>query len=102
MIRPTPRSTLVPYTTLFQSEEIQGLLENAEGIGSVRQPELADLIEAHQLDALETDALFNELERRGIDVVVEEPEREKEKEPAPPPLQTPYETTTDALQLFLL
>src|SRR5216117_3311257 len=92
----------VEIESILQHEEIQGLLESAEGTGSVRQPDLTDLIEVHQLDALETDALFNELERRGIDVVVEEPEREKEKElPPPPPLQTSYETTTDALQLFL-
>ena len=89
----------VSIESILQHEDIQGLLENAETSGSVRQPELADLIEAHQLDELETDALFNELERRGIEVV-EEPEKEKEKEP-PPPLQTSYETTTDALQLFL-
>src|SRR6184192_1003117 len=97
----TNREMTVEIESILQHEEIQGLLENAEGTGSVRQPELADLIEVHQLDALETDALFNELERRGIDVLVEEPEREKEKEPPPPPLQTSYETTTDALQLFL-
>jgi len=89
----------VSIESILQHEDIQGLLENAETSGSVRQPELADLIEAHQLDELETDALFNELERRGIEVV-DEPEKEKEKEP-PPPLQTSYETTTDALQLFL-
>ncbi|MGZ8701488.1 MAG: sigma-70 family RNA polymerase sigma factor, partial [Gaiellaceae bacterium] len=89
----------VDIESILQHEDIQGLLENAESTGSVKQPELAELIEAHQLDALETETLFNELERRGIDVVVEEPE--KEKEPAPPPLQTSYETTTDALQLFL-
>jgi RNA polymerase primary sigma factor len=89
----------VEIESILQHEDIQVLLENAEGTGSVKQPELAELIEAHQLDALETETLFNELERRGIDVVVEEPE--KEKEPAPPPLQTSYETTTDALQLFL-
>ena len=91
----------VEIESILQHEDIQGLLENAEGTGSIKQPELAELIEAHQLDVLETDALFNELERRGIDVVAEEPEKEKEKEPAPPPLQTSYETTTDALQLFL-
>src|SRR6267143_333916 len=89
----------VEIESILQHEDIQGLLENAESTGSVKQPELAELIEAHQLDALETETLFNELERRGIDVVAEEPE--KEKEPAPPPLQTSYETTTDALQLFL-
>jgi RNA polymerase primary sigma factor len=93
----------VSIESILQHEDIQGLLENAETTGSVRQPELAELIEVHQLDELETDAFFNELERRGIEVVEEpekEPEKEKEKEP-PPPLQTSYETTTDALQLFL-
>src|SRR6266545_8339189 len=90
----------VSIESILQHEDIQGLLENAETTGSVRQPELAELIEVHQLDALETDALFNELERRGIEVA-EEAEKEKEKEPPPPPLQTSYEPTTDALQLFL-
>ncbi len=90
----------VSIESILLHEDIQGLLENAETTGSVRQPELAELIEVHQLDALETDALFNELERRGIEVA-EEAEKEKEKEPPPPPLQTSYETTTDALQLFL-
>ena len=52
------------------------MLENAETTGSVRQPELAELIEMHQLDELETDALFNELERRGIEVVEEPGEGE--------------------------
>src|SRR5262245_15973814 len=93
--------TQVEIESILQHEDIQALLENAEPTGSVRQPELAELIDVHQLDALETDALFNELERRGIDIVDEPPEKEKEKEPPPPPLQTSYETTTDALQLFL-
>src|SRR5436190_13005876 len=92
--------TQVEIESILQHEDIQSLLENAEATGSIRQPELAELIELHQLDALETDAMFNELERRGIEIV-EEPDKEKEKEPAPPPLQTSYETTTDALQLFL-
>src|SRR5690349_5889245 len=92
--------TQVEIESILQHEDIQALLENAEATGSVRQPELGELIELHQLDALETDALFNELERRGIEIV-DEPDKEKEKEPAPPPLQTSYETTTDALQLFL-
>ncbi len=95
----------VEIESILQHEDVQGLLENAESTGSVRQPDVADLIEAHQLDALETDAIWNELERRGIEITdtAEEPEKEekKEKEPAPPPLQVSYETTTDALQLFL-
>jgi RNA polymerase primary sigma factor len=92
--------TQVEIESILQYEDIQVLLENAEPTGSVRQPDLAELIELHQLDALETDALFNELERRGIEIV-DEPDKDKEKEAPPPPLQTSYETTTDALQLFL-
>src|SRR5580765_6311896 len=95
----------VEIESILQHEDVQGLLENAESTGSVRQPDVADLIEAHQLDALETDAIWNELERRGIEITdtTEELEKEekKEKEPAPPPLSVSYETTTDALQLFL-
>src|SRR2546429_10032961 len=90
----TNQEMTVEIESILQHEEIQGLLENAEGTGSVRQPELADLIEVHQLDALETDALFNELERRGIDVVVDDPEREEGKEAAAPPLPTSYQTDT--------
>jgi RNA polymerase primary sigma factor len=89
----------VEIENILQHEDIHLLLENAEPTGSVRHGDLTELIEVHQLDALETDALYTELERRGIDVY-EEPEREKEPTP-PPPLQTSYETTTDALQLFL-
>src|SRR3954452_5490892 len=90
--------TQVEIESILQHEDIQALLENAEASGSIRQPELAELVELHQLDALETDAFFNELDRRGIEVG-QEPE--KEEAPTPPPLQTSYETTTDALQLFL-
>src|SRR5438876_10670620 len=88
----------VEIETILQHEEIQLLLEHAEPTGSIPRADITEVIDLHQLDALETDALFTELDRRGIDVM-EEPE--KEKEPAPPPLQTSYETTTDALQLFL-
>src|SRR5437773_4970320 len=88
----------VEIETILQHEEIQLLLEHAEPTGSIRRADVVDAIDLHQLDALETDALFAEFDRRGIDVM-EEPE--KEREPAPPPLQTSYETTTDALQLFL-
>src|SRR5918996_4559205 len=49
---------------------------------------------------LELEALQTELDRRGIEVVEDEPEQEV----APPALRPPpppLETTTDALQLFL-
>ena len=52
--------------------------EILDAIGNMSVFDLADLIEAHQLDALETDALFNELERRGIEVVDEAPEKEED------------------------
>jgi RNA polymerase primary sigma factor len=90
--------TQVEIESILQQEDIQALLATTDSTGSVRQSELAELIELHQLDALETDALYSELERRGIEIV-DEPE--KERELAPAPLQTSYETTTDALQLFL-
>ena len=69
----------VSIESILQHEDIQGLLEAAETTGSVRQPELAELIETHELDVLETDALFNELERRGIQIA-DETEKDKEKE----------------------
>jgi RNA polymerase primary sigma factor len=80
---------------LLATQELQQLLEVAEHSGTIRQGELADALEAHEVDALETDAVYRELEQRGIEVL--EDERE-----APPPAQAPIqETTTDALQLFL-
>jgi hypothetical protein len=71
----------VEIESILQHEDVQGLLENAESTGSVRQPDVADLIEAHQLDALETDAIWNELERRGIEITdtTEEPEKEEKR-----------------------
>ena len=65
---------------------------------AARRPSCPSSSRRHELDALEQDALYRELDQRGIDVVedpaVEEP-------PAPPPPPIPQETTTDALQLFL-
>jgi Sigma-70 factor, region 1.1 len=66
----------VEIETILQHEEIEALLENAEGTGQLRQPDLADVIETHQLDVLEVDLLYSELERRGIELVEE---REKER-----------------------
>jgi RNA polymerase primary sigma factor len=82
----------------LRQEDIQLLLETSEASGSIRRTDLNELLDLHQLDVLETDLLYSELERRGIDIVENV---EKEKEPPPPQLQTSYETTTDALQLFL-
>jgi RNA polymerase primary sigma factor len=77
---------------LLELEDLKALLEAAELTGSLRQAELLELVEAHQLDALEIDALHRELDQRGIELV--------ENEPEPPPPAV-LESTTDALQLFL-
>jgi len=79
------------------------LLEASESSGQLRQVELLEILEPLELDPLETEAVYQELDRRGIELLVQ-PEREAEPEPekAPPPPPTqPLETTTDALQLFL-
>ena len=89
--------TTVDIEQLLRNEELQQLLDAAEQAGSLKAAELAEQIETLELDALEQDALYRELDRRGIELV-EEP---KEEEPAPPPPAPAQESTTDALQLFL-
>ncbi len=78
--------------SVLASEAVQQLLDAAEQTGSLRVGELTDLVEAHELTALEVEALHRALEQRGIELLEGEPEQ--------PPPATP-ETTTDALQLFL-
>ena len=90
--------TTVDIDHLLRNDELQQLLDAAEQAGSLKATDLAEVVETHELDALEQDALYRELDRRGIEVV-EEPQPE-EPAPAPAPV-TPQETTTDALQLFL-
>src|SRR5213592_601072 len=90
--------TTVEIEHFLRQEDIQLLLETSEASGSIRRTDVNELLDLHQLDVLETDLLYSELERRGIDIVENV---EKEKEPPHPPHQTSYETTTDALQLFL-
>ncbi len=94
--------TTVEIESVLASEELVNLLEAAESSGQLRQAELLEVLEPLELDPLETDAVYQELDRRGIELLAE-PEREAEPEPekAPPVPQQPLETTTDALQLFL-
>jgi RNA polymerase primary sigma factor len=80
------------------SEDLRHLLDTAEQAGTVRHAELAEVLEPLELNEVEQEALQRELEQRGIDIVEEEKAPEKAPEPLPPPV---YETTTDALQLFL-
>jgi RNA polymerase primary sigma factor len=80
--------------------ELRPLLEASEASGTIKRPELAELIEPHELDALEAEALERELEARGFEVI-DVVEEKKEPAPPPPPMIQPLESTTDALQLFL-
>ena len=90
--------TTVELDSLLTNQEFQQLLETAEQSGSIRQAELTEVLEPLELGLLETDAVYRELDQRGIEVI----EEHKEVAPPPPPPPAPVvETTTDALQLFL-
>ena len=95
--------TTVEIESILASEELITLLEASESSGQLRQVELVEVLEPLELDPLETDAVYQELDRRGIELLAE-PEREAEPEPPrekAPLVTQAYETTTDALQLFL-
>jgi RNA polymerase primary sigma factor len=97
--------TTVEMESILASEELATLLEASESSGQLKQVELVEVLEPLELDQLETEAIYQELDRRGIELLAE-PEREAETEPPPqpekaPPSPQPVETTTDALQLFL-
>ncbi len=96
--------TTVEIESILASEELLTLLEASESSGQLRQVELVEVLEPLELDPLETEAVYQELDRRGIELVAE---AGREAEPDPPPAEKaqpaaqPLETTTDALQLFL-
>jgi RNA polymerase primary sigma factor len=90
---------------LTLSEDLRQLVDASEERGTVLQSELNDVLEPLGLDALEVDSVYRELETRQIEVVndIGEDGERRAPEPSlePPPLQVSWETTTDALQLFL-
>jgi hypothetical protein len=71
--------TAVELDTLLGNPEFRQLLEAAEQSGSIRHSELTEVLEPLELGVLETDAVYRELEQRGIEVV------EDPREPPPPP-----------------
>jgi RNA polymerase primary sigma factor len=83
---------------LLLSDDLLRLVEASEERGTVPEAELLEVLEPLQLDPLEMDTVYRELEKRGIDVVTSP---ELDEPPPLLPLQLSYETTTDALQLFL-
>jgi len=88
----------IDIDTFLESEEVRHFLDAAEHAGSIRAGEVLDLIEVHDLDAYDIDGLYRELEQRGIEVAEDEAEVAA---PVNPAAALSYETTTDALQLFL-
>jgi RNA polymerase primary sigma factor len=95
--------TTVDIEHLLRNDELVQLLDAAEQSGSLKAAELAELVETQELDALEQDALFRELDRRGIEITAQQDAEPKEEEAVapPPPPAAVQESTTDALQLFL-
>jgi RNA polymerase primary sigma factor len=100
----------VPTETdiLLLSDDLRLLVDVAEERGMLLQSELNDVLEPLGLDPIEIDSVHRELETRSIDVVndIDEdgetrPQPPPEPEAPPAPLQITWETTTDALQLFL-
>ncbi len=89
---------------LLLSDDLHQLVDAAEERGNIRQSELNEVLEPLNLDPLEIDAVYRELETRSIDLINDvnaDGEVKAEPQPAPQPLQVTWETTTDALQLFL-
>jgi RNA polymerase primary sigma factor len=82
-------------------DELRQLVEASEELGFVMQTQLNEVVASLMLDELELDEVYRELEARGVDILPGDDAPEPEPEPEPPPLQISWETTTDALQLFL-
>jgi RNA polymerase primary sigma factor len=96
--------TTVDIETLLGHDDLRSLIEACEHTGAIRAPEVNEIVETHELDGLEQEALVRELEKRGIEIVeAPAPEAPPASEPRPTPVPAPVaaETTTDALQLFL-
>ena len=54
--------------SVLQYEDVRILLEGAAESGVVRRTQLTELIETHELDALETEALYRELDQRNVEI----------------------------------
>src|SRR5664280_195991 len=95
---PRLETMTIDIDTFLESEEVRHLLDAGEHAGSLQAGAVLDLIELYDLDAYDIDGLYRELEQRGIEVTEDEPEVVV---PVNPAVAVSYETTTDALQLFL-
>ncbi len=96
--------TTVDIESLLAHDDLRALIDACEQTGAIRAPDVHEIVETHDLDGIEQEALVRELEKRGIEIV-EPPstDRAKAAEPVAPPAAAALvvESTTDALQLFL-
>ena len=60
---------IVDVERLLEGEELARLVEVAEERGRVRASQLNELLEPMQLDALESESIYRELEKRAIEVI---------------------------------
>ena len=90
---------------LLLSDDLRQLVDAAEERGIAPAVRAERGARAADLDPLETDAVYRELEtradRRRSSTSTRTASRRPQPQPAPQPLQISWETTTDALQLFL-
>jgi len=92
-------AVIVETDILGLSEELRLLVDAAEERGRLRASLLAEVLEPLELNPLESESVYRELEKRAIEVVEDRRNRETVSERLPvAPL---VESTTDALQLFL-
>ena len=61
--------TTVDIETLLAQDDLRSLIEACEQTGAIRAPEVHEIVETHELDGLEQEALVRELEKRGIEIV---------------------------------
>ncbi len=90
---------IVDVDVLSLSDELRVLLESAEERGRVRASRLSEVLEPLELNPLETESVFRELEKRSIEVLEDRRDGDAPSERLPAPAG--LEVTTDALQLFL-
>jgi RNA polymerase primary sigma factor len=90
---------IVETDVLGLSEELRLVVEAAEERGRLRASRLAEVLEPLELNALENESVYRELEKRAIEVI--EDRRDGEQVSERVPLAQYAESTTDALQLFL-
>ena len=90
VVVPPPPVSTVDIETLLSQDDLRALLENCEQTGSIRAPDVNEIVETHELTGLEQEALVRELDKRGIEIVEAPP---VERAPvAPAPVESPIQT----------